>query len=204
MIHPHTRIRYINDTIGYGVFATRQIPKGTIVYVKDPLEREISPGEYARHTPSMQAQIEKYTYRDERGVYILSWDFAKYINHCCKCNTLSCAYGCDVVIRDIEAGEEITCDYGILNVEKDMALECKQPHCRGVLKPSDFEDCIIQWDARLKLALLRFVDVSQPLLGFMDQENVNQLLDYLCDTNQYLSVAALRYYPPLIDHQSNI
>ncbi|MHC5084588.1 MAG: SET domain-containing protein, partial [Planctomycetota bacterium] len=34
MIHPDTELRKVNETIGYGVFATRHIPKGTILYVK--------------------------------------------------------------------------------------------------------------------------------------------------------------------------
>ncbi|MCR9286287.1 hypothetical protein OAF63_02020 [Saprospiraceae bacterium] len=38
MIDPNIRIQYINDDIGYGVFATRMIPKGSAVYVKDSLE----------------------------------------------------------------------------------------------------------------------------------------------------------------------
>jgi hypothetical protein len=44
MIHPHTCIRYVNPQIGYGVFATAFIPKGTIVYVKDDLELGDFPG----------------------------------------------------------------------------------------------------------------------------------------------------------------
>ena len=39
MIHPNTRLGFVNEEIGYGVFATALIPKGTIVYVKDDLER---------------------------------------------------------------------------------------------------------------------------------------------------------------------
>ena len=54
MIHPHTRIHFINEEMGYGVFATQFIPKGTITYVKDSLELEITLEDYALHTPQMQ------------------------------------------------------------------------------------------------------------------------------------------------------
>jgi hypothetical protein len=37
MIHPDTELRYVNDIIGYGVFATRLIPRGTITWVQDEL-----------------------------------------------------------------------------------------------------------------------------------------------------------------------
>jgi hypothetical protein len=37
MIHPHTQLQEINETIGYGVIATQVIPKGTIVWILDDL-----------------------------------------------------------------------------------------------------------------------------------------------------------------------
>ena len=43
MIHPNTELRFINPVVGYGVFATDFIPEGTITYVKDSLELEVSP-----------------------------------------------------------------------------------------------------------------------------------------------------------------
>ena len=54
MIHPNTRLLYINDQIGYGLFATQLIPMGTLVYVKDSLEREITPEEFSELDPEMQ------------------------------------------------------------------------------------------------------------------------------------------------------
>ena len=39
MIHPDTELRYVNDAIGYGVFATRHIPCGTITWVRDHLDQ---------------------------------------------------------------------------------------------------------------------------------------------------------------------
>ena len=41
MLHPDTELRVVSADIGFGVFATALIPKGTIVYIKDPLEIEI-------------------------------------------------------------------------------------------------------------------------------------------------------------------
>ena len=38
MIHPKTTLRFINEEVGYGLYATEFIPKGTITYVKDSLE----------------------------------------------------------------------------------------------------------------------------------------------------------------------
>ena len=107
MIHPNTELKYISDAIGYGVFATEFIPEGTIVYMIDGLEQIIKPSEYAEHCPDIRSVIDKYAYIDEKGNRIVSWDFAKYVNHCCNCNTISTGYGFEIAIRDIQKGEEI-------------------------------------------------------------------------------------------------
>ena len=41
MLHPHTELRFVSPEIGYGIFATAFIPKGTITWVKDELDRII-------------------------------------------------------------------------------------------------------------------------------------------------------------------
>ena len=45
MIHPDTELQYINNEIGYGVVAKKLIPKGTITWVLDKLDREFTPME---------------------------------------------------------------------------------------------------------------------------------------------------------------
>jgi hypothetical protein len=37
-MHPDTEIQYVGEKIGVGVFATKLIPKGTIVWIKDELD----------------------------------------------------------------------------------------------------------------------------------------------------------------------
>ena len=118
MIHPKTELRFLNDTVGYGVFATDFIPEGTIVYVKDSLELIISPTDYLIHTHEMQEVIDKYSYIDVLGNMIVSWDFAKYVNHCCNCNTISTGYGFEIAIRNIIKCEQITDEYGIFNLDQ--------------------------------------------------------------------------------------
>ena len=39
MLHPHTELRHINQALGYGVVATRLIPRGTIIWVLDKLDQ---------------------------------------------------------------------------------------------------------------------------------------------------------------------
>jgi hypothetical protein len=194
MIHPHTRIQFINEDMGYGVFATGFIPKGTITYVKDSLELEITPNDFLQHTPQMQDQIEKYSYIDENGIRIVSWDFAKYVNHCCDCNTMSTGYGFEIAIRDIQPGEEITDEYGIFNMEQEMMLECKRPGCRGLVCSADLDRYYPKWDAALKEALHSFDFVEQPLVPFLDEQTIESLNDYLSGKKEYRSVYYLKHF----------
>lgn len=193
MIHPHTELRLINDTVGYGVFATKRIPQGTIVYVKDSMEIEISPTQYLLYQPEMQDSIEKYSYIDERGYRIISWDFGKYVNHCCNCNSISTGYGFEIAIRDIEIGEQITDEYGIFNLQEEMTLQCGFEGCRKKIKPSDFDDYYQEWDEKIKQALPKLHEVEQLLLPFVDLITIEKLDDYFENPENYRSVYNLRF-----------
>ncbi len=192
MIHPHTELKYINDTIGYGVFAKQDILEGTIVYVKDSLESCISPAEFLTHSQEMQEIIEKYSYRDPSGNRIVSWDFAKYVNHCCYFNTISTGYGFEMAIRDIYAGEQITDEYTLFNLESPMPVDCGQYGCRKVVNPEDFETYYEDWDKLIKKSLVRLFDLEQPLIGFLDDEIVLALDEFFKNRNSYRSVYALK------------
>lgn len=194
MIHPHTRLQFINDEIGYGVFATEFIPKGTITYVKDPLELEIKPEDFITHSTAMQQIIEKYSYIDQRGVRIVSWDCTKNVNHCCNCNTMSTGYGFEIAIRDIQAKEEITDEYGMLNIEKPLKVKCVLPECRGEVCKSDFELNFHKWDEQLMPVIKQLFDVEQPLLPFMDELTLHEVQSFIIDPQQYKSVYSLKFH----------
>lgn len=191
MIHPHTQVRHINDEMGYGVFATRFIPKGTIVYAKDPMEIEVSPEKFNQLQADMQQIVEKYSYIDERGFRIVSWDLAKYVNHCCNCNTMSSGYGFEIAIRDIQPGEEITDEYGMFNFGYQMELSCSTPGCRKKVTGRDLEVYYKEWDEKVKDALLRFNEVEQPLVQLLDEQTLREVKDFLATGSNYRSVLAL-------------
>lgn len=193
MIHPHTELRYINDVIGYGVFAKDFIPEGTITYVKDSLELEVSPTDFLGHPPEVRDTIEKYSYIDERGYHIISWDFAKYVNHCCNCNTMSTGYGFEIAIRNIHPGEQITDEYGIFNLKQEMTVDCSTPGCRGVIRPNDFDELYLRWDERLKHSMPKLFQVEQPLMSFIDEATREELDLLAMDPGKYRSVYSLRF-----------
>ncbi len=192
MIHPNTKLKYINDTLGYGVFATDDIPEGTIVYVKDSLELVISSEEYQMHSSEVQGVIDKYSYIDQNGDRIVSWDFAKYVNHCCNCNTISTGYGFEIAIRDIKKGEQITDEYGIFNLDQEMKLVCREPHCRKVIGPGDFEKYYKEWDKKILRSINNIRKVDQPLMAFIDDETKSELDTYFDNPKTYKSVYNLK------------
>lgn len=195
MIHPDTEVRFVDSCIGYGVFATADIPRGTIVYVKDRLEIELTDQAFNALDDEHKAIAGKYSYIDENGVRILSWDNAKYVNHRCDCNTISTGYGFEIAIRPIWKGEEICDDYGLFNLGEEIPLACNCTCCRKVLRPDDPERYHEAWDESVKSALEQVTAVRQPLMTFMEPDVRTRLRAYLCGEAPYTSVLALRYRP---------
>lgn len=193
MIHPNTELRYINEKKGRGVFATQTIPKGTLTYVKDDLEIIISPGDERLNDPRYQEIIDTYSFIDRDGRHILSWDHAKYVNHCCQCNTMSTGYGFEIAIRDIYAGEEITDEYSMFNFPSNMNLDCDKTPCRKIISDRDLEKYHKEWDDVVKCALKEFTLVDQPLEKYMSKVALDNLQEYLQTGKNYIPVISLSY-----------
>lgn len=192
MIHPNTELRYVNPKIGYGIFATEFIPKGTIVYVKDLLDIEFSEQQFNELDISYKKIVDKYSYIDQNGIRILSWDHAKYINHSCDCNTISTGYGFEIAIKDINQNDEITDDYGLFNLPQMEQIECECINCRGVLHPSDFTNYSEEWDQKVLNVIFNIQKVNQPLWKYIDSDTKYELISFLDGQNEYKSVTALK------------
>ncbi|TNF98367.1 MAG: SET domain-containing protein-lysine N-methyltransferase [Gammaproteobacteria bacterium] len=168
MVHPDTEMHFVSEEVGYGVFAKKPIPHGTIVYVKDELEITLTGEQVGELTGALKDIVEKYAYIDSAGKYVVSWDNAKYVNHSCNFNTIRTGYGFEIAIRDIHSGEEITDDYGLFKLSSPMRINCGCRNCRGIVMPDDAGRYADQWDAIVAEALVHMQDVPQPLIQFMD------------------------------------
>src|SRR5688572_1609547 len=62
VIHPHTELQPADPRVGYGVFATHRIPRGTITWVHDVLDRTFTPDEVARLAPLHRKAVEHFAY----------------------------------------------------------------------------------------------------------------------------------------------
>ncbi len=194
MIHPSTEVRYVDAVVGVGVFATAKIPKGTITYVWDPLEIEITPEDDRLRDATLAPIIERYSYIDPHGVRIVSWDHAKFVNHCCNANTMSTAYGFEIAVRDIEAGEQITDEYGMFNLPEPMELRCGNTSCRQRVQAGDLSLYHERWDAQIRAALAVVEEVDQPLWPLVDAATATAVEQFARWGKGYRSVRELEAF----------
>jgi hypothetical protein len=167
MLHPHTELRHVSKLIGYGVFATQLIPKGTITWVRDDLDQTFLPHEVLTFRPEYQDLLEKYSFIDRSGSAVLCWDLARYMNHSCNANCLSAGYEFEVAVRDINPGEELTDDYGTLNLTDLFRCFCHHERCRKTIRPDDLTRLWEDWDEKLRSTFPLINTVTQPLLPFV-------------------------------------
>jgi len=162
MIHPDTQLQFISEEAGHGVVAVKPIPRGTITWVKDPLDCTFSPAAVDRMPAACRKALDHFCYRDRKGDYALCWDHARFINHSFRPNCIATAYDFELAVRDIAAGEELVNDYGFLNI-----LEPFRPRDEGtrrkVVYPDDLRRCHRHWDRLLKTAFKALPAVEQPL-----------------------------------------
>ena len=163
MMHPDTQLGFVSDQVGLGVFASRRIPAGTVVYVADKLDIYLLPDDPLIQSNEYRDHIEKYSYMDETGTRIICWDHGKYVNHCCNANTMSTGYGFEVAIRDIQPGEQVTDEYGMFNLDQPMDLQCQNGPCRGKVCAGDLDRHFREWDKKVVKALANVMNVEQPL-----------------------------------------
>ncbi len=60
----------------------------------------------------------------------------RYVNHSCRPNTYMRVIGAHVefyALRDIPAGEELTCDYGLTHHDGKLPCACGADNCRGFI-----------------------------------------------------------------------
>lgn len=175
MIHPDTEVRFIDNQKGYGLFAIELIPCGTITWSFDPLDREIKPAEMDGYDSLYQEILLKYSFRNKRGNYIFPWDNCRYTNHSFKANCCLTPYEFEIATRDIRPGEELTDDYGFLNIIEPFEADSEGGD-RTVVYPDDLLHFSQRWDRQLEMAFPKLMQVQQPLQKFLPPETWKTLL----------------------------
>ena len=104
---------------GLGVFAGEPIRKGRCVWRFDPnFDILVSTAELANAPPTIVALFERYAYAIETypDRMALDGDDGRFMNHSDSPNLDFSVPGVATALRDIEAGEELTCDYDDLAI----------------------------------------------------------------------------------------
>jgi len=166
MIHPDTELRFIDSEIGYGVFATALIPRGTVIWVLCRLDLIVTPDELQTLPAPYLPIVEKYAYINADKNHVLCWDHAKYVNHSCEPSMRGVGSEFEIAMRDLAPGDHITCEYGALNLTRTMQCECGVPRCRGTIGGDDVLTLWRVWDGQVAQTLPFASDVVQPLFLF--------------------------------------
>lgn len=192
MLHPHTELRYVSPEIGYGIFAIQDIPLGTITWVRDQLDRTFSKDEIDRMSEANRENLLKYTYRDKNGDYFFCWDLTRYVNHSYVPNSMITPLGFELAIRDIKAGDEITNDYGTLNIIEPFQCALG-PHEREFVRPDDLKRFHLVWDELINKAMKRESLVDQPLAKFLSPDQQSELSSIRDGQKQMPSLLSIFY-----------
>lgn len=109
-----------------GVFAARNFKKGEVItkWSQNTIKKS--------EIDKLAANDRHYIYKAGGYKYLLMQSPEKYVNHSCAANT-RVKNNCDIAIRDIRKGEEITSDY---EKGSSVSFECKcdSKNCRGMIK----------------------------------------------------------------------
>jgi len=192
MIHPHTELRFISKEVGYGVVANEFIPAGTITWVLDKLDREFTPLDFQNMDPIYQDILDTYTYRNNKGNLVLCWDHGRYINHSFNSNCLTTAYDFEIAIRDIQPGEQLTDDYGYLNISHPFR-GIDEGTKRKVVYPNDLKKYYKVWDKKIEKVFPKINQLNQPLIELVNPKIRKTIDKILMGEEEMVSILS-NYY----------
>lgn len=103
---------------GMGLFTGVDLEPGTIIWeYTEGIDWQISPEELEDFPEPYRSHLFHHAYLDESGSYVLCGDNARFMNHADDPNCDDSGEVHTVVRRPVRAGEELTCDYRLFDVE---------------------------------------------------------------------------------------
>lgn len=165
MIHPDTRLQEISPDVGMGVVATRPIPAGTLIWVRDALDTCLDSAAFQALPDQLARQFTQHAYLDGNDSWLMTWDITRYMNHDCNYNCVVTNWGFEIACRDIAIGEQLTNDYALFRLDESETFDCRcgSPNCRGFVDSEEISFYRALNDRRLEKALLLVTSVAQPL-----------------------------------------
>jgi SET domain-containing protein len=104
---------------GTGLFLAEPVKEGTVTWIFDPsVDVLLDPLIVDLFSEEERAFVERYGYLSRvSGLYVLCGDDSKFMNHSLSPTTAGIypsdlhPEGADVAVRDLDVGEELTCNY---------------------------------------------------------------------------------------------
>ena len=115
-LSPEDRIAFIRMLEAAG---SRRIEAVSFVHPGRVPQMAGAEEEMAAFPEKLRAQMEAWTYQTDEGPYVLCSDGAKFMNHSFEPNCDDHGNWLTVAGRDIEAGEEVICDYREFDVKSN-------------------------------------------------------------------------------------
>lgn len=112
---------------GRGVYARRAFQAGATVMRWDTSHRLTK-----EESASLPDEERRYTHPFDENTTLVVQPPERYVNHSCDHNTMVRDF-CDVAVRDISPGEEITSDYSSDGAGLKFKCSCGARNCRGVV-----------------------------------------------------------------------
>jgi hypothetical protein len=200
MIHPDTEVRFMSEEKGYGVVATKLIPQGTITWVQDERDEMFTDEQIATFYPIIQDYLKTFCFTNNKGEKILCWDHGKHVNHSFKPSCFSTPYDFEIAIRDILPGEELTDDYGYLNLEEPFC-----PIDEGIERKMVYPDDILrfhkEWDDLIKENIPKILVVDQPLLDLIPDPTWNEFKAAVENPLKIRSILECYYTRPILSEK---
>ncbi len=112
-----------------GVFALKDFRKGETV-----LKWDLSVKLTKKQAEMLPEKEKHYLYFIKKNEYLLEQPPERYVNHSCNANTTVKNF-CDIAIKDIKKGEEITADYSKEEtIAFEMKCSCMEKNCKKIIK----------------------------------------------------------------------
>ena len=103
----------------------------------DEFDHVLTPAQVDRLPPTLRSVVDTYAYVRSDGNSVLCWDLGRYMNHSCEPASRGVGESFEVAVRDIRPGDELTCEYGSLNLIDPLVCRCRAATCRGLIRRDD-------------------------------------------------------------------
>lgn len=118
---------------GLGLFAAAPVPAGTCIWAfTEGVDWRLTDEELRRFPEPYRTRLRHYLYLDEDDAWVLCGDNARFMNHHTEPNCSDANNRYTMTLRNVEPGEELTCDYMEFDLESQaLGLPWERPAAQG-------------------------------------------------------------------------